>query len=80
MQIKRDLSDATLTVSAYDRCRTGLRANKRPFAMIGSTALSHELEFCSAATDLVALHLHLMHLVVILDTEASDNREPVAAK
>lgn len=30
--------------------------------------------------DLVSLHLHLMHLVVVLDTQPSYNRKSVGAK
>jgi hypothetical protein len=48
--------------------------------MIGSTASLPNSENRSKPTDLVSLHLHLMHLVVALDTKASYNRKPVGAK
>jgi hypothetical protein len=47
--------------------------------MIDSTALS-AIGVSLQAIELVSLHLHLMHLVVALDTEASYNRKPVGAK
>jgi hypothetical protein len=47
--------------------------------MIGKYGLFVEF-VCSKPIELVSLHLHLVHLVVILDTEASYNRKPVGAK
>src|SRR4030088_1222801 len=58
----------------------GLRKNEGRTPMIGSTAFSASLKYCSESTHSVSLHLHLMHLVVVLDTEASYNRKPVGAK
>jgi hypothetical protein len=45
--------------------------------MIGKYGLLVEF-VCSKPIELVSLHL--VHLVVILDTEASYNRKPVGAK
>ena len=57
------------------------RASKcrRPHAMIGSTAF-YLMEYFPKLIDLVSLHLHLLHLVVVLDPGASYNRKPIAAK
>ena len=58
------------------------RASKcrRSHAMIGSTGSLPNQENRSKPTDLLPLHLHLMHLVVVLDTEASNHRKSIAAK
>jgi hypothetical protein len=47
--------------------------------MIGSTASLPNWRI-ALAIDLVSLRLQLMLLVVVLDTEASNNRKPIAAK
>jgi hypothetical protein len=59
-----------------------LRAGKMPRAARDDRRCG---PFCvwepsSQSIELVSLHLHLMHLVVVLDTEASHNGKPVGAK
>ncbi|MCU1224172.1 MAG: hypothetical protein JWQ42_2265 [Edaphobacter sp.] len=53
---------------------------RRPHATIGSTVFAPNWSISSNPTDLVSQHLHLMHLVVVLDIEASQNRKPFGAK
>jgi hypothetical protein len=55
------------------KCRRphAMRSAARPFCLVGALL---------NPTDLVSLHLHLMHLVVALDIEASHNSKPLAAE
>ena len=55
----------------------------RPLAQRGGHPWTYErslIPLTRFAIGLVSLHLHLMHLVVVLDTEASYNRKTVGAK